>query len=105
MSRRLAAPSDLREARLAARQIDMTATPAMKALNRLERRIRQHCWGSYEGYSLNYPLTGDVLVHLRTADGGRRSIRISPSGAMRWAKGSMVFVPELFEVAAERPLG
>jgi hypothetical protein len=97
MSGRLAAPDDLRQARLAARQIDMTATPAIKTLNRLERRIRQHCWGSYEGYSLNYPSAGDVLVHLRTADGGRRSIRILPSGAMRWAKREVAFVPELLK--------
>jgi hypothetical protein len=101
MSGRLAVPSDLRRARLAARQIDMTATPAMKTLSRIERRIRQHCWASYEGHSLNHPLTGDVLVHLRTANGGRRSIRILPSGAMRWAKGPVVFVPELFDAAAE----
>ena len=79
----------------------MTATPAVKALGRLERRIRQHCWASYEGYSLNHPVAGDVLVHLRTADGGRRSIRILASGAMRWAKGPVVFVPELFDAAAE----
>jgi hypothetical protein len=86
---------------LAARQADMTATPAMKALNRLERRIRQHCWASYEGYSLNHPRIGDVLLHLRTPDGGRRSIRILPSGAMRWADSPILFVAELFDAAAE----
>jgi hypothetical protein len=101
MSRRLAAPSDRRKARIAARQADMTATPAMKALSRLERRIRQHCWASYEGYSVNYPRLGDVLVHLRTRGGGRRSIRISPSGRMGWEKTPIVFATELFGAAAE----
>jgi hypothetical protein len=101
MSGRLSAPRELRLARAALRTLDMTAPPAMKTLRRLERRIRRHCWASYEGYSLNHPRVGDVLVHLRTAQGGRRSIRILPSGAMRWAKAPAVFVPEIFDAAAE----
>jgi hypothetical protein len=100
MSGRLLAPRELRRARLAVRALDMTETPAMKTLRRLERRIRRHCWRSYEGYSLNHPRAGDVLVHLRTEQ-GRRSIRILPSGAMRWAGSPVVFVPEIFDAAAE----
>ena len=101
MSGRLARPRELRRARAAARRLDMTATPAIKTLRRLERRIRRHCWASNEGYSLDYPQVGDVLVHLRAAGGERRSIRILPSGAMRWANAPVVFVPELFDRAAE----
>ena len=105
MSGRLSAPRDLRMARAAARRLDMTATPAMKALNRLHRKLRRievsERRSIYEGHSINHPRVGDVLVHLRTAGGGRRSIRILPSGAMRWAKAPVAFVPELFDAAAE----
>lgn len=70
------------------RQADQAASPAIKTLDRLVRRLKQ-VEGFilrrpfFEGYEINRPRVGDVLVHTIGADGARHSLRIVPSGAVR----------------------
>jgi hypothetical protein len=62
--------------------------PRNQTLERLVRRLKQ-VEGFilrrpfYDGYELNRPRVGDVLVHTIGADGARHSLRIVPSGAVR----------------------
>lgn len=69
-------------------QRDRNASPAIKTLERLVRRLKQ-VEGFilrrpfYEGYAINRPRVGDILVHTIGADGARHSLRIVPSGAVR----------------------
>jgi hypothetical protein len=74
-------------------------SPALKALWRLVRRIRiaeqRARRPFYLGYSFNQPRVGDILVHLMSASGERRDLRINAWGAMRW-RAPATFVHELF---------
>lgn len=79
-------------------QLAMSEPTNMKVMDRLIRRIKQSNWSAYEGYSINIPRVGDVLIHIRTPI-GRQSIRISSSGAMYWYTPPVMTAPEL--MAAE----
>ena len=74
--------------------------PALKTLARLEKRIkaRRQAFSAYEGYSINTPRIGDVLLHLRCRDGERKTIQIGPFGGMQWFNQPCATVSEILEV-------
>jgi hypothetical protein len=67
------------------------APPAIKRLSRVLRRLhaiesKEHR-AICEGYFINRPRIGDVMLHLRSGlDAPRKTIRFSHLGAMRWMK-------------------
>lgn len=69
----------------------------VKVRERMIKRIKRHCWHAFEGYSINTPRVGDILIHIRTSK-GRKSISIDAGGYMRWHT-PVVFTHELMEAA------
>ena len=85
------------------RSLAMTEPRGMKIMRRIERRLRRTQTGErrhiLEGYNLNTPRVGDILLHIATPI-GRQSVRFTSSGEMRWFT-PVVFTHELFNIAAE----
>ena len=75
--------------------------PSLKRLRRLHRAFKRRNLRSYEGYSINVPRVGDVLMHFRPdLYGPRVSIRINVFGVVRRAATEYVTVAELMGEAA-----
>ena len=85
-----------RELTLRVRERARDASPSRKRLERMHRQLTRRAISSYEGYTLNRPMAGDVLMHMRRADGGRDTIRVRFDGSLRRTGTKYITVEELF---------